>query len=79
MGNIRTPKTRYFKHGSVSFYVKDKQVYYKIKLWNNEGTTHFTFKEGKFENITIEDLINEVQLSFFKEGLQSFTSVEVVN
>lgn len=75
--NIRTPKTRYFKQGSISYYVQNKQIYYKIKLWNKEGTNQFVFEDGKFENITEAQLIDKVQLQVFKEGSQSFTSVEV--
>ena len=70
--NIRTPKTKYFGHGSVSFYVKDKQVYYKVWLWLHDGTTHFLYKDAKFEGITLEQILDEVKS-------HSFTSVEVEN
>ena len=33
MGNIRTPKTKYFKNGVVSFYVMNKTIYFKVWLW----------------------------------------------
>ena len=71
MGNIiRTPKTRYFKHGSISFYVQNKQIHYKIKLWNKEGTSHFVFEDAKFEGITVDEILAEVTQ-------QTFTNVEV--
>ena len=65
--NIRTPKTKYFSHGSVSFYVQDKQIYYKVWLWLHDGTTHFLYKDAKFEGITVDEIIAEVTR-------QSFTS-----
>ena len=69
--NIRTPKTKYFSHGSISFYVKDKQIYYKVKLWNDKGTLQILYKDAKFEGITVDEIIAEVTR-------QSFTTVEVI-
>ena len=70
MGNIiRTPKTKYFSHGSVSFYVQDKQIYYKVWLWLNDGTTHFLYKDAEFEGITVDEIIADVTR-------QSFTTVK---
>ena len=71
MGNIRTPKTVYFKQGSLSFYVKDKQIYYKVWLWLHDGLTHFLYKDAKFEGITVTEILQEVQS-------HSFSSVGVI-
>ena len=76
MGNVRTPKPHYFNNGVIEFYVKNKQIYYKVKLWLKDGSTQFLFKEGKFENITIPQLIDEVQVSILAS--QNFSSVGVI-
>ena len=73
MGNIiRTPKTRYFKHGLVSFYVKNKQIHYRVWVWSADGLNKFLFKDAKFEGITVDQIIADATSP-------SFTSVEVVN
>ncbi len=40
MGSIRTPKPHYFNNGVIEFYVKNKQIYYQVKLWLKDGLTH---------------------------------------
>ena len=69
MGNIRTPKPHYFKHGVVEFFVKNKQIHYKTVMWNPDGTNHFVLEVGIFEN-NIDDIV--------KRGKQSFSSVGVI-
>ena len=69
MGNIRTPKTKYFKNGVVSFYVMDKTVYFKVWLWLKDGLTQFEYTRGKYES---DNQINNI----VNQALQTFTTVE---
>ena len=76
MGSIRTPKPHYFNNGVIEFYVKNKQIYYQVKLWLKDGLTQFLFKEGKFENITVNQLVDDVQVSILAS--HSFSNVVVI-
>jgi hypothetical protein len=69
MGNIRVPKNHYFKYGVVQFYVKSKEIHFKIYLWIENGSKRILIRDSKF-NITIEQIIAEIPT-------QSFTNVEV--
>lgn len=71
MGNIRTPKPQYFKCGVVEFYVKNKQIHYKVWLWLVDGTSQFELSTGRYES---NDQINQI----IARALQSFSS-EVKN
>lgn len=71
MGNIHTPKPEYFKCGVVEFYVKKKQIYFKVSLWLIDGFTQYELLTGKYESKSqIENII--------KQALQSFSSVGVI-
>lgn len=70
MGNIRTPKPRYFTHGIIEFYVKDKQIYYKGLLWLKDGLFQFEFAKGKYES---DDQIQQI----INKALQNFSNVMV--
>lgn len=74
MGNqLRVPKEIYIKHVVIKFFAKNKQVYYKVLLWKEDGLTQFPFKIGKLET-TVEQLVEQV-----KKGLPSFSSVGIEN
>ena len=66
MGEIRTPRPYYFKGGVVEFFVKNKQVYFKTLIWNNEGSLQFEFETG---------LLKEDYIEIANRALQSFSSV----
>ena len=64
MGNIRTPKTIYKDGLVISFYVENKQVYYKISRWNKEGTNLALLEKGKFTKLTDQEVLNYALQSF---------------
>ena len=68
MGNIRSPKVLY-KHGVVmEFYVKNKEIHYKIFVWS---------KDGMNRSLLEEDALNgRDYIQVFNQALQKFTSVE---
>ena len=66
MGNIRTPRPHYFKGGVVEFFVKDKQVYFRTLIWNNEGSLQFEFETG---------LLKEDYIEIAERALQTFGNV----
>ena len=67
--NIRTPKTAYFKHGLVSFYVKNKQIHYRVWVWSADGLNKFLFKDAKFEGITVDQIIADATSPSFTKGI----------
>jgi len=69
MGNIRTPKTIYKNGLVISFFVEDKEIYYKIRKWNKEGTNLALLEVDKIGYRTPQQILDS--------ALQSFTSVEV--
>ena len=71
MGNIRTPKLKYFENGVVTFYVMDKTVYFKIWLWLKDGLKQFEYMRGKYKS---DEQINEL----VNQALQSFSNVGVI-
>jgi len=68
MGNLRTPRPHYFNNGVIEFYVYKKEIYYKTKLWLQDGLSQIVFEDKKF--------LGDVN-SIVKRTLQSFTNVEV--
>ena len=61
MGNIHTPKTKYFENGVVYFNVHGKIIFFSVKLWLIDGLTQFTFKDGIYESEEqIEKIIKEI-------------------
>ena len=68
MGNLRVPKEIYIKQGVIKFFAKNKQVYYKILIWSDDGLTQFPLKVDKLET-SVDELVAEV-----KRGLPSFTN-----
>ena len=66
MGFTRTPRPHYFEHGVIEFFVKAKVVWYRILLWNKEGTHLSVMETGNYIN-------NKDKL--VKEASQTFGSV----
>ena len=71
MGNLRVPKNHYFKYGLVQFYAKNKEIYFRVYLWINNGSTRILFRDSKF-NVSLEEILAEAK------GSQTFTNVEVI-
>ena len=71
MGSIRTPKPEYFKCGMVEFYVKNKEIHYKIWLWLVDGTSQFEYQRGKYES-------DEQIKRLIQSTLHNFSSVGVI-
>lgn len=70
MGNVRTPKIIY-KHGLVmEFYVKNKEIYYRIFVWSKDGMNRSLIEENA--------LNGRDYIQVFKQALQSFSSVGVI-
>ncbi len=53
---MRTPKPYYFKHGVVVFFVKDKQIHYKVIKWSEDGFFSWVYGIGKYDG-NIERII----------------------
>lgn len=67
--NIRTPKPIYFKEGVMVFYVKDKIIYYIIKLWTSDGYHQATIQEARLETQNPQDIITKLtQQNFSSVG-----------
>ena len=60
MGNIRTPKPVYFKQGVMIFYVKDKIIYYIVKLWTDDGFHQATVQEARLGTQNPQDIITKL-------------------
>ena len=71
MGNIRTPKVIYKNKHVMTFYVNNKEIYYTIYKWADDGLSRFAIATGKLGTQNPQDILNST--------LQTFTSVEVEN
>ena len=73
MGNVHTPKTKYFENGVVEFFVHKKIIFFNAKFWLKDGLTQFTFKQGIYESDDqIDKIIKEALLLHTKTPQQSF-------
>lgn len=54
---MRVPKTFYHNKFEVSFKVKNKQIFYTIFKWNDEGANRSSLKSGIYNNENPKDLI----------------------
>ena len=70
MGNVRTPRPVYFKHGVIEFFVENKIVYYRTILWSEDGLTQFVLESAKYQGNSDE---------LVKKALQSFSNVDRPN
>lgn len=59
----RPPRIYYFKHGVIEFFVKSKQIFYNLKIWNKEGTHQSLIKTGKYNGEDPKSLIPLLQKS----------------
>lgn len=46
---MRTPRPHYFKFGVVEFFVKNKEIHYRVKKWNENGLNQYLYKTGKYD------------------------------
>lgn len=46
---MRTPRPYYFKFGVVEFFVKNKEIHYKVKKWTENGLSQYLYKTGKYD------------------------------
>lgn len=68
MGNIHTPKTIYNDGLVMDFFVKNKEVYYKLSKWNEEGTSQALIESAKLGDQNPIEIMNEV-LRLFTKGI----------
>ena len=69
MGNIHTPKTIYDNGLVITFYVKNKQVHYKLSKWNDAGSNLSLIKSKKLGDKNPDDIIKEAQQTFTNVGV----------
>ena len=78
MGNVHTPKTIY-KHGLVvEYYVKNKEIFYKISRWIKDGTIQASLTEGKLSEFKSPEEVMEYAWVHFSSNVkaqQKFTGV----
>ena len=58
---MSTPRPYYFKNGVVVFYVKEKQVYYNVMVWNDSGLKQFSIDSGKYNGELPHELVSKSQ------------------
>ena len=56
---MRVPKTFYQDKFEVSFKVKNKQIFYTVFKWNNEGINRASLITRKYNNENPKDLITK--------------------
>lgn len=64
MGNIHTPKTIYSNGLVIEFYVKNKQVFYKLSKWVDQGSSLSLIESKKLGDQSPDDIIKEAQRLF---------------
>lgn len=67
MGNIRQPRPIYQDKFVMEFYVKEKEVFYKISKWNLDGTILALLQKGKLGDQEPQSILNQ--------ALQNFSTV----
>ena len=63
MGNVHTPKTIYSNGLVLEFYVKNKQIFYKLSKWVDLGSNLAVIETKKLGDQKPEDIIKEAQQS----------------
>ena len=63
MGNIHTPKTIYFNGLVLEFYVKNKEIHYKLSKWVDWGSVLAVIKSEKLGDQNPNDIIKKAQQS----------------
>ena len=63
MGNIHTPKTIYSNGLVLEFYVKNKEIFYKLSKWVDLGSNLAVIETKKLGDQKPEDIIKEAQQS----------------
>lgn len=59
MGLIRTLRPVYQSGYVMEFYVKNKEVFYKISKWNVNGTNQGSLQKGKLDEQDPEQIMNQ--------------------
>ena len=63
MGNIHTPKTIYSNGLVLEFYVKNKQIIYKLSKWVDAGSNLSLIESAKLGEQSPNDIIKKAQQS----------------
>lgn len=66
MGNIHNPKTIYKYSLVMEFKVKNKEVYYTLKKWDQQGINQSLILSAKLGDQSPDDIIKEAQRMFTK-------------
>ena len=69
MGNIHTPKTIYKYSLVMEFKVKNNEIYYTLKKWDEQGINQSLILSAKLENKNPDDIIKEAQRMFTDVGV----------
>ena len=64
MGNIHTPKTIYGNGLVITFYVKNKQVHYKLSKWIDAGSNLSLIESKKLGDQLPDDIMKKAQQMF---------------
>ena len=64
MGNIHTPKTIYGNGLVMEFYVKNKQVFYKLSKWVDLGSNLSLIESKQLGDQKPDDVMKEAQRLF---------------
>ena len=74
----RTPRPRYFEHGTVEFYTKNNELYYRVLIWSNDGLNLSLIEQNSLGKKTPDEIANEVKNELIKvEGdQQKFSTVK---
>lgn len=59
MGDIHTPKTIYKNRLVMEFYVKGKEMFYKLSVWDENGVNESVIDSAKLGDNKPMDLINK--------------------
>ena len=64
MGNVHTPKTIYSNGLVLEFYVKNKEIHYKLSKWVDAGSNLSLIESKKLGDQKPDDIIKSAQQKF---------------
>ena len=66
MGDVHTPKTIYGNGLVMEFFVKNKEIFYKLSKWDESGTNLSLIECARLGNKNPDDLMKDAQRLFGK-------------
>lgn len=64
MGNVHTPKTIYKNRLVLEFYVKGKQIFYKLSRWDENGINQSVIDSARLGDKKPIDIIDQALQKF---------------